>query len=587
VNARFSTESPPIDTVHKAAFSVAQNTDTGHKPQNEDSVGFYIPDEPLLAIKGMIAMIADGVSSAEAGKEASHQCVNQFIGEFYNTPELWSTATSAQKILTAINRSLYKRSNEFRHLHKGYITTLSILIIKSNKAHIFHIGDSRIYLIRDGEIEQLTTDHISSGTTESPYLTRAMGMDIGLKIDYRAVDIKEGDRFFLSSDGIHDFMEDQDILNAFMQREDFHHICLALTGKALKGLSDDNITCLALRINELPLETKHQAAERLHHHPFPPDLNPGMKLDGYEINHLIFASHRSQLYNVTDMDNGETLVMKTPSVNYEGDDSYIEAFVTEAWIGSRFDHENIVKVIPNYGKRNFLYYLMEDVEGITLDKWMEKNKNSRPRDLIVIVEKIAAGLIALHDKETIHQDLKPDNIMISPAGDLKIIDFGSVYVAGIAGTYRSVKKSSIIGTVNYTDPLYMLGKNMGAKGDIFSLASIAYELFTGALPYGNKLENFSAHLDSSRLKYIPCSHVNTEIPLWFDGALLKATELNPDFRYGSIEAFMQDLKHPNPDFLTEAYILQHHKRFPTFKIWQVLGVLWLASLLFAAMIFVS
>ena len=587
MTALFSTESPPIDTVHKAVFSVAQNTDTGHKPQNEDSVGFYIPDEPLLAIKGMIAIVADGVSSAEAGKEASHQCVNQFIHEFYNTPELWSTATSAQKILTAINRNLYKRSNEFRHLDKGYITTLSILIIKSNKAHIFHIGDSRIYLIRDEKIEQLTTDHISSGTTESPYLTRAMGMDVGLKIDYRTIDINEGDRFLLSSDGIHDFMEDQDILNTFLQREDFHHICLALTGKALKGLSDDNITCLALRVNKLPIETKHQASERLHHHPFPPDLNPGMKLDGYQINHLIFASPRSQLYNVTDMDTGDTLIMKTPSVNYEDDDSYIEAFVTEAWVGSRFDHENIVKIVPNHGKRNFLYYLMENVEGIPLDKWMEKNKNSRPKDLIVIVDKIAAGLMALHDKETIHQDLKPGNIMISPSGDIKIIDLGSVYVAGIAEIYSPVKKSSIIGTVNYTDPLYMLGRNMGVKGDIFSLASITYELFTGSLPYGNKLENFSSHLDSSRLKYIPSSHVNTEIPLWFDGALLKATETNPDLRYGSISEFMQDLKHPNPAFLTEAYILQHHKRFPTFKIWQVLGVLWLASLLFAAMIFVA
>jgi len=587
VTSLFSTESPPIDTVHKADFSIAQNSDRGHKPQNEDSAGFYIPDEPLLAIKGMIAMVADGVSSAEAGKEASHQCVNQFIQEFYNTPELWSTATSAQKILTAINRNLYKKSNEFVNLDKGFITTLSILIIKSNKAHIFHIGDSRIYLIREGEIEQLTTDHISSDSAEAPYLTRAMGMDIGLKMDYRSVDVLEGDRFFLSSDGIHDFMEDQDILNAFMHREDFHHVCLALTGKALKGESDDNITCLALRINSLPLETETQATERLHHYPFPPDLEPGMKLDGYRVNKLIFASPRSQLYDVTDEETGARLIMKTPSINYEDDDTYIEGFVTEAWVGSRFDHPNIVKVIPNHGKKTFLYYLMESIEGITLDQWMEENRNTRPKDLIVIVEKIAAGLIALHEKETIHQDLKPGNIIITPNGDIKIIDLGSVYVASIAEIYSPLSHGGIIGTVNYTDPLYMLGKNMGVKGDVFSLASIAYEMFTHKLPYGTKLENFSAHLDVNRLKYIPSSHINHEIPLWFDGALLKATELNATLRYGSVEAFMQDLKNPNPEFLTEAYIIQHHKRFPTFKIWQALGLLWLVSLIFAAIIFIT
>ncbi|PCJ46238.1 MAG: serine/threonine protein kinase [Moraxellaceae bacterium] len=583
----FCTESPPIDTVHKADFSAAQNSTAGRKPQNEDAVGFFVPDEPLLTIKGTIAMIADGVSSAEAGKEASHQCVNQFIQEFYNTPELWSTATSAQKVLTGINRSLYKRSNSFRHLDKGYITTLSILILKSNKAHIFHIGDSRIYLIRDHAIEQLTTDHIATSGTETHYLTRAMGMDIGLTMDYRAIDIAEGDRFFLSTDGIHDFMQDQDILDAFHPQADVQQICQALTEKALHEHSDDNISCLALRVNTLALETKNQAAIRLHHPPFPPDLEPGMKLDGYRINALIFASTRCQIYNVTDEDTGTRLIMKTPSINFVDDDAYIESFITEPWVGSRFDHPNIVKVIANHGKKNFLYYLMENAEGITLDQWREQNKEARPKDLIKIIDQIAAGLIALHEKETIHQDLKPRNIMISPDGKVKIIDFGSVYVAGIAEIYSPVKHRHIIGTVNYSDPLYMLGKNMGVKGDIFSLASITYELFTQHLPYGNKLESFKVHLDTKRLKYIPSTHIKRDIPLWFDGALLKATEINPSLRYESIEAFMQDLKNPNPEFLTEAYILQHHKRFPTFKVWQALGLLWLASLLAAIIIFIT
>jgi len=177
--------------------------------------------------------------------------------------------------------------------------------------------------------------------------------------------------------------------------------------------------------------------------------------------------------------------------------------------------------------------------------------------------------------------------MISSSGEIKIVDLGSVYVAGIAEIHSPIQQPGIIGTVNYTDPLYMLGKNMGVKGDIFSLASITYELFTGQLPYGKKLEHFSTHLDTTRLKYTPSTHINTDIPLWFDGALLKATEINASLRYDSIKAFMQDLKNPNPDFLTQTYILQHHKRFPTFKIWQALGVLWLASLIFATVIFIT
>lgn len=578
----------PVDTAHNPEFSVASLSIRGLKSHNEDATSYLIPDAPLLATKGAVFIIADGVSSAGAGAQASRCCVDEFLYEFFKTPDFWSTQHSAQKILSTLNRDLFRRSCEYRDMDKGYITTLSILVIKSNQAYIFHIGDSRISLIRGEQFIQLTKDHLSEEDVgESPYLVRAMGMDVGLQVDFRKIEVEVGDQFFLSSDGVHDFVSEADIAEELDRcGEAFHKACEGITVKALAAQSDDNISCQLLRINKLNLETLAQADKRLSKIPFPPDLSAGMKLDKYRVESLLCASAHSQLYCVTDMSSHEKLVMKTPSINYVDDLVYIESFLTEAWVGSRIEHEHIVKVRPDCGDKTFLYYIMEYVEGETLEVWMNRNTRPRPAVVFDIIKQIASGLEALHTKEIIHQDLKPGNIMVSAENKVTIIDLGSVYVAGLEEIYHSVRNRAVVGSANYTDPNCMAGKRTGVKGDLFSLASVSYEMMTGKLPYGKKLDSFNLHRDLTRLKYIPSYQVNRDIPLWFDGALRRAVNINVGERYDSIADFINDLKTPNPEYLTEVYISQYKETLPVFKVWRILGLVWVISLFLAIAVFV-
>src|SRR5262245_19342581 len=104
----------------------AQATDTGARDANEDCMGLRIPDEPLLTLKGAAAVVADGVSSAEAGREASETCVQNFLADYFATPEPWTVRTSAQRVLTALNRWLYSQGRHIPEARRGYITTLSI-----------------------------------------------------------------------------------------------------------------------------------------------------------------------------------------------------------------------------------------------------------------------------------------------------------------------------------------------------------------------------------------------------------------------------------------------------------------------------
>ena len=139
-----------------------------------------------------------------------------------------------------------------------------------------------------------------------------------------------------------------------------------------------------------------------------------MKIDGYEILRELFASSRSQLYLVRDMETGREYAMKTPSKNFEEDVNYIDRFIQEEWIGSRIHSPNVVEIIRQTRPRNYLYYLMEYIQGIGLDTWIDNNRPPSPKQAIAIVKQVAEGLRAFHDNEAIHQDLKPANVLITP-----------------------------------------------------------------------------------------------------------------------------------------------------------------------------
>ncbi len=183
--------------------------------------------------------------------------------------------------------------------------------------------------------------------------------------------------------------------------------------------------------------------------------------------------------------------MKTPSINFEEDTGYIDRFIQEEWIGKRINSDYVVNIIKQNRPRTCLYYLMEYVHGLSLDKWMLKNHFPKPKLAISIVEQVAKGLSDFHKMETIHQDLKPANIIISNDNAIKIVDFGSVFVAGLAEVFIPLEHEGVLGTATYSDPKYLLGKNTGIQGDLYALATITYEIFTGKLPYGEKNRRMS------------------------------------------------------------------------------------------------
>ncbi len=563
---------------------IASHSIQGLKDNNEDAVGFLVPKtQEVLETKGVVLAVADGVSSAEAGKEASDTAITRFLSDYYQTPDTWSVKHSGQKILSSINLTLFKRSHEFVSEEKGYLTTFTALVLKSRTAHFFHAGDSRAYLLRGDELKQLTRDHVTSISSGRSFLARAMGMDNGIQIDYSSFTLELGDILLVTSDGIHDFLTSDRIMELIAEKSACQTRIKSLVQAAFDDGSDDNISGVLCQINSLPNESLDDYNSKLTRLPFPPPLDNGVMLDGYKVLDELFASSRSQLYLVEDTDTGEQMVMKTPSINFVEDTGYIDRFIQEEWIGKRIESDYVVKIIKQHRPRTCMYYLMEYIKGISLEKWMNINHFPKPKIAINIVEQIALGLSAFHKMETIHQDLKPANILVDENNQIKVVDFGSVFVAGLAEVFIPLEHEGVLGTATYSDPKYLLGKNTGIQGDLYALATITYEIFSGKLPYGDKIEECQTAFEYERLRYISASEANPIIPTWFDRTLERGVSFDLEHRYSNIPEFIKDLKNPNPIYLLDDPKVTKNKSQVLF--WQLLSGFWVLMLVLVVVLF--
>ena len=558
--------------------SHGQDSRAGVKDSNDDCVGIRVPEEPELSTKGIAAVIADGVSSAEAGKHAAEICVQGFLNDYYDSPEAWAAKSAGHRVLRALNRWLYGLGQNFVASERGYVTTFSGLVLKSSTAYIFHVGDTRIWRLRDGQLELITRDHAIAVGPGQNQLTRALGLDMDLEIDFHSLEIAAGDRFFMSSDGLHQFIERRELGKILAEYAEKPNLaCTTILDLAEERGSDDNLSCLFIGVETVGAASVDDVYDHFRRLPFPPELNVGMAIDGYAVEQELSSSSRSQVYKVRDWQTGKLLVMKTPSVNYVDDLAYIERFIMEGWVGRCVNSPYLVKSIRPKKQQNVLYNLFEYIEGPTLEAWLTAEPSRSITELVACIKQVIQGLNSLHRKEMRHQDLKPSNIVIHPERGAVIIDYGSCYVAGIAEIEVAFERDKIVGTAQFSAPEYHLGRRVTEQADLFSVAVLLYYMLTGGkYPYGEGYEKARTLRDFSTLSYTPSYKHNPHVPIWLDGAVKKALSINPQNRYEELSAFSYDLEHPSSEFTGEGFV-PLAKRNPL-RFWKVVaGVLFVAE----------
>jgi len=300
-------------------------------------------------------------------------------------------------------------------------------------------------------------------------------------------------------------------------------------------------------------------------------LAPRTVLDGWRIERELHASHRSHVYLATDVASGERVALKIPSTELAADPEALDRFLMEEWIARRVRNPHVLQARGIDRPRSQLYVVMEYVEGRSLAQWLRDHPRPDLETVRGLVEQVARGLQALHRLEMLHLDLRPENILVDGHGTARIIDFGSVRVAGLAEGAGSGRAELVAGTLQYTAPECLLGEPGSEQADLFSLGVIAYQLLAGRLPHGAAAASLRDRAGLARLRYASVLDARPDLPAWLDLALERAVDPLPHKRYAALSEFVHDLRHPPAQWLARrrpALVERHPVRF-----WQAVALL--------------
>lgn len=562
--------------------SIGQYSTAGVKQQNQDFHGVYLPEGHVLKQKGIACVIADGIGSSNVSHLAAETAVGSFLSDYYSTSDAWSTQTSAERVIRATNSWLYAQTQQSQgrfDKDRGYVCTLSALILKQQQAHVFHVGDSRIYRIRDHEIELLTHDHRVWLSSKEHYLSRALGADYRIEIDYRNIELKEKDIFLLMTDGVYEFVTDQQLLDLTLIDADLNQLAKELVEKALEQGSDDNLSFQVIRVEQLPeLNQFHIQQDYV----FPQQLSKGEVFEGYVIDKILHQNHRSCLYLAHDTQQ-QPLVIKTLGVDLQQDKNAVEQFQLEDWVSKRLKHDNLMQCYPHNTEKKYLFQCYEYLQGETLAQWLHRQEKPLNLDEILpILQQTALALNAMHRLEMLHQDIRPKNIIVlntESAMKIKLIDYGSTAVRGLVEI--NPKNANLpLGTLAFMAPEYFIDHSPSVHSDQFSLAVMAYYLLTKQLPYGTDLARCNSLKQMKKVQYHSIRKYRPDLPIWLDKILGQALSIEPIHRFEALSELIHNLMHPSKELLNSkppAIIERDPLRF-----WQmscaVLGLLFLLSI---------
>jgi serine/threonine protein phosphatase PrpC len=531
------------------------------RPHNEDFVKFWESEaEHTRKTRGAISLLADGVGGHGDGEIASRLAVETALLSFR---EADATATDNQllwRMFNAANLAVYD-AGMGRGGPARMATTLTVSLFRRNEVAIGHVGDSRAYLVRQGQIRQLTSDHTyvamqlkmsliskedAMASELRGVLTRSIGQNPTIQVDYARSILRSRDIVVQCTDGLHGCVSDAEVRD-LASRMPPAEACEQLVRLAEKRGSEDNISVQILRVDNVQ-RVGYYRGSVAYYAPLPTtvsnELQVGQVLDErFEITDVISRSGMSSVFKATDLKTGLPVALKVPLLKLESDPAFFSRFEREEEIGRALDHPGIIKIVPVDPKeRSRPYLVMEYLEGQTLDEVMQRVKPMPEADALRIVSRLCDAIDYMHRHGVVHRDLKPQNVMLSNDGSLRIMDFG---IAKAAASRRITFGgfSPTLGTPDYMAPEQVKGQRGDERTDIYSLGAILYEMLTGRLPF----EGQNAYtVMNARLAGDPVSprthnpHIRPEV----EEIVLHAMARDPAERYPSAAAMQADVDAP-------------------------------------------
>lgn len=277
-------------------------------------------------------------------------------------------------------------------------------------------------------------------------------------------------------------------------------------------------------------------------------LTEGMYLaDRYEIVGKVGAGGMSDVYKAKDHILGRFVAIKVLKQEFSEDMNFVTKFRTEAQSAAGLEHPNIVNIYDVGSENGMHYIVMEYVEGITLKTYIEKKGQLSFKESVSIAIQVARGIEAAHNKNIIHRDIKPQNIIISTEGKVKVTDFGIARAAS-----SNTISSDVMGSVHYASPEQARNGFVDGRSDIYSLGIVMYEMVTGRVPFDGDT-TVAVAIQHLQEEMVAPSAYAPNLPISMEKIILKCTQKNADRRYQTIAELLSDLRKslisPNEDFV--------------------------------------
>lgn len=495
---------------------------------------------------GVIAALADGVSTGGLGCEAAQTTVETLLRDYYATPATWDTTVALDRLIAAQNAWLADHNRRRQGVRNpdgrgvAGMTTLTAIVLRGHGYTLAHVGDSRAYLLRAGECTQLTQDH-TLGTQEFQNgLTRAVGLDDGLRVDYLEGDLQIGDTFVLTSDGVHGVLRSR-VLKELAEQGGAQAASEALVAKALASNGRDNATALVIRVKGVAAARLEDAERRGRQLPIPPRLQPGDVIDGMKVQASVFANGVHRLYQVKDEQSGQLLALKTLHEARASDPEERAMLAHEAWLGGRVterDARGLVRVHEPRDATSF-YALFDWHSGHNLGELLAQQRRFSVLEIVEASTVVVRALGRLHQFGVIHRDIKPDNVHLGDDGQWRLLDLG----VALSGKEPESLRVLHAGTPSFMNPEQWdddpAVARVTTQSDLFAFGVMLYQWLTGRLPYG-EIEPYQ--IGRYRRDPVPPSRLRPDVPIWLDHLVLKAVARDPRQRFETAEELLLALE---------------------------------------------
>ncbi|AKF25952.1 protein kinase [Sulfurovum lithotrophicum] len=500
--------------------------------QNIETSGFtlakgtQLKGDDFFEVKVMenitVAVVCDGVGAAAQGADAARRTTQFLMQSLKNRPRSWSMEKSIRHFIENINRVLYLESME-QYEREELVTTLTLVVIEGDRLYGANVGDSRIYLTRNGQFAQLSLDHAMDEEGMENVLTAAIGLEEHVEPYYFENNLQAGDRILLCSDGLYNELSQEELADGLKMGASF------LVKKASKKHNDDlpdDTTAVIIEIKELDPRLKLKETELIIREQY----KKGEEIDGYRLLKPLIQNNRTWLCEKK----GVQYVIKFAPFEALEDETILDLFVKEVWMAKRLKAGFFPKaVIPR--KRTHRYYIMSYVEGTPLKEYIAKKPVSVDLgvELARFLLKMSQFLIKLN---LVHGDIKAENIIVTKRKEkivFKMVDFGSITEA-----YSNVTRA---GTPSYLAPERFAQAPITEQTEIYAIGVTLYEALTRKFPFG-EIEPFQNPSFDKTPKH-PTKY-NAKIPEWLESVILRAVETNLDKRYHNYSEMLYEIDNP-------------------------------------------